>query len=159
MGKSLIIPGANFSANAIERITEVWYSSEAIESTYENYFQTGTYTTVNIVNSVQDKDINMIRVPATEGAGPVTLEVLSGQSDTVSVVDSVTIELPLVSEPTAFVLPKTIHVGSGQSIVMHAPGVLLYGQGHGSPFWSLTGTTLSQTTTLHVHGIDFGYQF
>ena len=159
MGKSLIIPGANFSANAIERITEVWYSSEAIESTYENVFLTGTYTTANIVNSVQDKDINMIRVPATESAGSVLLQVLSGQSGSVSVVDSVTIELPKVSEPTAFVLPKTIHVGAGQSIVMHAPGVLLFAQDIGSPYWSYDSGYLNQSSTLHVHGIDYGYQF
>lgn len=159
MGKSLIIPGANFSANAIERITEVWYSSEAIDSTYETYFQTGTYTTENIVNSVQGKDINMIRVPATEDAGSVLLQVFSGQSGAVSIVDSVTIELPHVTEPTAFVLPKTIHVAEGQCIMMHAYGVLLYGQGHGSPFWSYDNGSISQTSTLHVHGIDFGYQF
>ena len=161
MGKSLIIPGANFSANAIERITEVWYSSEAIDTTdYTREYQSGTYSTINIVNSVQDKDINIIRVPATHGAGSVNIQVLSAQTGVASVVDSITIELPYVSEPTVFILPRTIHVGSGQSIFVHAPGVLLYKDGVGTHLLSYSsGGNISQSSSLHIHGVDFGYQY
>ena len=67
MGKALIIPGADFSQNAIERVTEEWYWTRGSEQinliTPENIQFASSYTYTIIDNGeTLNKPINSIRL-------------------------------------------------------------------------------------------------
>ena len=74
MGKSLIIPEADFSQNQII-LEDVWYIDEAINyaSSLTNVFYTSKYTTYNICNAVKGKVINRVRIPKCKNTGNVNL--------------------------------------------------------------------------------------
>lgn len=109
MGKALIIPGADFSQNAIERITEEWYwtrgseqvdliTSENIKTAGGNYAIIDNGETLNKpINSIrlfkaQDHTITISKITTTsfETGSPVSIQplgtfTLSSQDEVVTI--------------------------------------------------------------------------
>lgn len=159
MGKTLIIKGADFSANAIS--STVWHTTDGV-SVVDGTVNTGNrgLTTQNLLDSVQNKDINIIRLPKTGAAGTMRISVISSNSaGSVEEVDYVEIAVPLITETTVISLPKTLHVASGQGVTITATNIITYIKTSGSQMYTVYNGELSAasafaTTTL---GIDFGY--
>lgn len=77
MGKSLIIPGADFSQIAIERISEEWLTVAELSDTPKYTFdQVGTYGCIEYMQAVSGKTISKIRC-ITSKAGTINLVVLN----------------------------------------------------------------------------------
>ena len=65
MGKSLIIPGADFSVNAVERITEGWYFTEGTDFTESGdiaLVANAYLTNQRLIDSLSGKTINRVRI-------------------------------------------------------------------------------------------------
>ena len=97
MGKSLIIPGADFSANKISYVLQ-WYIDEATihsDNLSINFASDNYYSTQNIIDSVKGKTIDYVRIPKNTCAGQISLAVFPYIFDEpVSIVDEIQINIP-----------------------------------------------------------------
>ena len=174
MGKSLIIKGADFSANGIEVYTEYWYVTLGTDlldckgPNPTNNSGSAAWSFSDDYNSlVQGKTINLIRfVPAD--AGEFKLFVLNSRTASLgSPVATITVNSADVGNLTKYEFPD-VQVGASQYLCFVDPSqtVRMYyaisGQGYplpsGQSFYKRCGFSNASVVSNYQLLIDVGYK-
>ena len=177
MGKSLIIPGADFSANKVNSEI-VWYLDDSVftnESiTWDGYLVNNeTYTIANILNGLNNKSINCMKVrknPEAENA-KIKLWHIADSPLTVSVDDPVNIietkEIYITQEGVGVYEFDTINLRNNETIMMGSycsnlpgGGAMQYSGGGAQISYRFNTSTLLWMEPYHhsYFEINFGYK-
>ena len=176
MGKSLIIPGADFSVNAIEKEIE-WYLDDSVftnESSYEwgGYLVShSAYTVSNIVDGISNKNINYVKVKKNPIADNAKLKIWhvsdfpSSTGTSVNVIE--TREIDIIKEGVAVYHFDTISLNNNETILISSlssnidmgRGAMQYVQSSGYTGYSFTINTLKWVSTAkYIFQINFGFK-
>ena len=167
MGKSLIIKGADFSANGIDVVRKTWYITKGTDyladkiPTPTKNADSGAWSFNDSVNAlIQNKTINLIRfVPAD--AGEFKMFLLDERTDSLgSPVATINVASGDIGNLTEYEFTD-VNVGAAQYLIFIDPSqaVRIYYASHsGNVFYKRCGFNNAATVTGYELLIDIGYK-
>lgn len=179
MGKSLIIPGADFSANAIQKEAE-WYLDDSVFTStsidWDDYLvDNQAFTLKNIVDGLNNKTINYVKVQKNPSKTNVILHIwhisnFSSDSAVGSAVNIVEIrDVNITNEGIGVYEFEPISLNNNETIFVSCSSNAVGGRGamlyvpNGYEGYSFIATDSSTATLIstsnYTFQINFGFKF